>query len=233
MRIACLVAVAVIGSAASARAEDGFKPLFNGKDLTGWTTYLGDSSVSPDAVWSVKDGVIVCKGKPAGYLITKEEFGDYTLRFEWRFPPDSKGGNSGCLLHVQPPDKIWPKSVEAQLQSGRAGDFWLIDAKLDVDEARRDPNVSRHYIRIGESWAKQDAKDKKGRDVFRLNGKNFEKPFGEWNKYEITTNNGNITLKVNGVVVNEGKNGELKKGKILFQSEGAEIQFRNIEIKSK
>lgn len=215
------------------RAEDGFKPLFNGKDLTFWTTFLSAKDAKPEDTWSVKDGVLVCVGKPAGYVITKEEFANYTLKLQWRFPVGSKGGNSGVLLHVQPPEKIWPKSVEAQLQTGRAGDFWLIDAKLDIDPARRDPNVGRHFIRIGESWSKDEGKDAKGRDKMKLNAKSFEKPIGEWNQYEIVCTGGDVTLKVNGVLVNEGKNGELSKGRIALQSEGAEIHYRNIEIRAK
>jgi hypothetical protein len=61
----------------------------------------------------------------------------------------------------------------------------------------------------------------------------FEKPIGEWNQYEIQVNGNHFKLFVNGKLVNEGKNGELSKGKIALQSEGAEIHFRNIEIKTK
>jgi hypothetical protein len=225
MRTAVLALIGFVLLAGPTPADDGFKPLFNGKNLSGWKPFLGDSKVKPEEVWTVADGVLVCKGKPAGYIITNDEFANYTLRLQWRFPATSKGGNSGVLLHTQAPDKIWPKAVEAQLQTGRAGDFWLIDAKMDIDEARRDPNVSRHYIRMGESWAKQDGKDKKGRDTFKLNAINVEKPMGEWNQYEIVCQGGNIRLTVNGQLVNEGK--------ILLQSEGAEIHFRNIEIKTK
>jgi hypothetical protein len=170
----------------------------------------------PNTVWTVKDGAIHCAGKPNGYLATEKEYANYVLRLKWRWP-GTKGGNSGVLLHVQEDTtKDWPTSVEAQLAAGSAGDFWLIyppKATLDVDPSRRDPKQARHYFRIG-------GKEKK-----------VEKEIGEWNQYEITTHDGNVTLRVNGEHVNEGKNGNLKKGRIGLQSEGTAVEFRDIEIK--
>ena len=204
----------------SAQDKDGSKPLFNGKDLTGWKPYLRPAKDSPNVTpdpkntWSVVDGVIVCKGRPNGYIATEKEHGDYVLRVKWRFPKGGTPGNSGVLLHVQKEDKVWPTSVEAQLASGRAGDFWLImppDATLDVDKSRQDPKQARHYFR--------DPKDEP-----------VEKPIGEWNQYEITCKDGDVTLVVNGRKVNEGKNGNLKSGRIGLQSEGSEIHFKDIEI---
>jgi|YNPBryunderm2012_1023409.scaffolds.fasta_scaffold45634_1 hypothetical protein len=211
-----------VGHAAGADEKDGFTPLFNGKDLSGWTPYLREPSADPNNTWSVVDGVLICKGKPNGYIATKKQYGNYVLRLKWRFPADSKGGNSGVLLHVQEKDKIWPNSVEAQLFAGSAGDFWLIAddsgklPELIIDPERKDPKnkEGRHYFRIG--------KDEK-----------IEKPFGEWNEYEIHCQDGNIKLIVNGKVVNEGKAtaASLKQGRIALQSEGAEIHFKDIEIK--
>jgi hypothetical protein len=162
----------------------------------------------------VADGVIKCTGKPNGFLATDKEYENYVLRVKWRFPKDGKGGNSGVLLHVQD-EKYWPTSIEAQLASGRAGGFWLIyppDVTLDVDKARQDPKQPRHYFRLH--------KDEM-----------IEKPFGEWNQYEITCHGGDVTLVVNGKKVNEGKNGNLKKGRIALQSEGAPAEFKDIEIR--
>jgi hypothetical protein len=211
------LAVAWAGSA-SAQDKDGFTPLYNGKDLSGWKPFLRASKDSPRPdpknTWSIVDGEIVCQGKPNGYIATEKEYGNYVLRLKWRFPKGGMPGNSGVLLHVQKEDKVWPTSVEAQLQSGRAGDFWLImppEVKLDVDRSRQDPKQARHYFR--------DPKDEP-----------VEKPIGEWNQYEITCKGGDITLKVNGRTVNQGKNGNLKSGRIGLQSEGSEIHFKDIEI---
>lgn len=199
-------------------SDKDFQPLFDGKSLDGWTFIVkpdkDGKKADPKNTWSVADGTVRCTGKPNGGMVTKGEYGDYVLRVKWRFPP-GKGGNSGVLLHVQD-EKYWPTSVEAQLQSGRAGDFWLIyppDVTLDVDKARQDPKQPRHYFRL-------ETKE------------SVEKPLGEWNQYEITCKGGDITLVVNGVKVNEGKNGNLKRGRIAIQSEGAEVYFKDIVIKS-
>jgi hypothetical protein len=214
------LALAALLPAAPADEKDGFTPLFDGKTLEGWDFVVrpdkDGKKVDPKTIWSVTDGTIRCVGKPNGYMITKEEYADYVLKLKWRFPADSKGGNSGVLLHCQDQNLPWPTSVEAQLQSGRAGDFWLImppAVKLEVDSKRQDPKQARHYLRV-------ETKEP------------VEKKFGEWNQYEITCKGGDVTLVVNGIKVNEGKNGNLKKGKIALQSEGAEVHFKDIEIKS-
>lgn len=196
-------------------------PLFDGKTLTGWKAVVKPDKdgklADPKDTWSVKDGVIVCTGKPNGYLATDKEYADYTLKVKWRYPADAKAGNSGVLVHVQKEDVVWPISIEAQLRAGRAGDIWLQTAKevkLDIDPSRRDDmdKTMRHYWRT----PKDDA---------------VEKAFGEWNEYEIVCKGGDVTLSVNGRKVNDGKNGNLKSGRIALQSEGTEIHFKDITIR--
>src|SRR5262249_44735012 len=117
LALAGLTAALLAGLAlTAARAEEGKTvELFNGKDLTGWKTFIDPrdkGKTKPEDIWSVKDGVIHCKGRPNGYIITEKDHGDYVLEVEWRWP--GKPGNSGVLCHVSGPDKIWPKSFEAQ-----------------------------------------------------------------------------------------------------------------------
>ena len=179
--------------------------LFDGKSLAGWVQFLPDKA-DPSKTWSVKDGVIRCTGTPAGYLRTEKTFKNYFLVVEWRWP--EKPGNSGVLLHMQKDDKVWPYSVEAQLENGNAGDFWLIDgATLKVDESRRNANKI---------------------NVKHITG--AEKPLGEWNRYEITCLDGNVVLVVNGELVNVGRGAVPDEGHVLLQSEGAPIEFRTVEI---
>src|SRR5687768_15606720 len=105
--------------------------LFNGKNLDNWSFYSKDPNVKKEQVFTVKDGVIHCVGKPPGYIKTNDTYTNYNLKLQWRFV---KPGNSGVLLRVQEPDKIWPQAVEAQLNSKDAGDIWIIEnfpAKLD------------------------------------------------------------------------------------------------------
>jgi hypothetical protein len=196
--------------------EGGWIKLFNGKDYTGWKKFLDPKKkTDPDKIWSIANGVIHCEGSVNGYLITEKEYDNYVLRVEWRWGEKvhtkNKVRNSGVFVHVVGEDKIWPKAIEAQLMADHAGDFWLVDNfKLDVDPKRQDPKVNRHYFRMKDG---------------------VEKKLGEWNQYEITCKGDTIKLVINGHLVNEGKNAELSRGKILLQSEGAEIHFRNVELK--
>lgn len=188
------------------QAADQFA-LFNGKDLSGWTYYLRDPDAKMEDVWSVADGVLRCKGQPIGYLKTEKQYTSYVLKLEWRWPQDAKPGNSGVLLRIVGPDKVWPKSVEAQLANQHAGDIFTIGGfPLKGDPARS-----------------------KGRYTAKMSPSN-EKPQGQWNQYEIILKGGDLTLKVNGEVQNIASQCEEVPGTIGLQSEGAPIEFRNIRL---
>lgn len=193
--------------------------LFNGRNLDGWTHYLWDSqkkaqdTATPmSAVWSVKDGMLLCEGKPPGYIRTVKEYSNYRLTLEWRWPPETTRGNNGVLVHTTTPNAlgVWPKSIEVQLASGNAGDFWVIGTTLDVPDVanrRRD----RRHLNLTD---------------------NSEKPFGEWNKMEIWCKGNEIKVWVNGDLVNHAINCSESKGAISLQSEGAPIAFRNIYLEA-
>ena len=119
--------------------------LFDGSSMDAWTHFLSDASVPFEDVWSVRDGVLRCEGRPAGYLRTRESFDNYRLTLEWRFDPAAGPGNSGVLLRMTGEDKVWPRSIEAQLQHRNAGDFWNIDkVVMRPDPARtRGRNTKR------------------------------------------------------------------------------------------
>jgi hypothetical protein len=150
---------------------------------------------------------------------------------QWKWP--EKPGNSGVFVFVSGPDKIWPKGVECQLAAGRAGDFWLVDGfKMKIDSAR-DPNTERHFARIGDTFVKPELpgeQPKAKKPKYNIIGKQVEKAVGEWNQYDITLKGDTIDVVVNGQHVNVGAQAETTKGKILLQSEGAPVVFRNIEI---
>jgi len=184
--------------------------LFNGKDTAGWKGFVPDlikDSKDPLSVWSVKDGVLQCSGRPIGYIQTIELYDNFVIELDWRFDPAKGPGNSGVLLRVVGDDKVWPKSMEAQLESRSAGDFWNIDeVKATVDAKRTD---GRHTVKLHET---------------------NEKPLGEWNHYRIVVNEGTIELWVNGLVQNIATSVEVTKGRIALQSEGAYIEFKNITL---
>ncbi len=178
--------------------------LWNGKDFNGWKKFVPDETVNPDTVWTVENGLLKCSGKPSGYIRTVNNYSNYKLTVVWRWPGEA--GNSGVLLHMSGEDKVWPKSIEAQLHSGSAGDFWLIDG----------PEIKEHT-------------DKSSRRVVKM-AESSEKPLGEWNTYKIICTDNTITLYVNDVLQNKGSETSVNAGKICFQSEGAPIDFKVIYI---
>jgi hypothetical protein len=213
MRQFALPCALTVCLSASATAAEGDVVLFNGKDLTGWTAVLSDPMAKAADVWSVADGVLHCKGNPRGYIrTTKDDFADYTLRLQWRFPKGTPGGNSGVLLHTSTPGAlgIWPKSLEAQLNHQNAGDIWVIPESTTcvIDNAAERVKGRRHLNLTDDS----------------------EKPIGEWNDYEIICDGDQITIKVNGILVNHVTKCSISKGAICLQSEGAAVEFQNIRL---
>jgi hypothetical protein len=215
LRVVLAVAALLVGLALTSPAADDkdFTPLFNGKDFTGWKFVLQKKDADPKDTWSIKDGVIICTGKPNGFLYTDKSFSNYVLVYDWLYkrPADLKDdskflGNSGALMHIHDPEKgvvggVWPQCVEVQGMNRNHGQLYFLKTKGS------DPKYD------------QAAKDK------------ATKPVGEWNTTEITCKpDGEISAKINGTPVSSGRS-ELKEGMIGFQSEGAEIHFRNIKIK--
>ncbi len=198
--------------------------LFNGKDLTGWTADVPkadkDSNLAPSFV--VRDGLLVSQGKPEGHLVTKESFSDYTLTVEYRFP--KAGGNCGVLVHASKPRMLYemfPQSIEVQMLSGNAGDFWCIGENIEVPEMeKRRPHKEGQKFGGGPDDA---------RNIKNLT-ENSEKPLGEWNTMTVQCKGAEIIVHVNGELVNHGTNCTAKSGKIAIQAEGTEVEFRKVEV---
>ena len=123
--------------------------LFNGKDLTGWTFDSIDPKVNPQSIWSVSEGILICKGRPPGLMRTEKEFSNYELTVEWSWAPGGKPGNSGVLIHASKPKElfVWPKSIEVQLAHENAGDFWTIGETLTVADSQ--PQGRRWWKKSG------------------------------------------------------------------------------------
>ena len=194
-----------------------FKPLFNGKNLDGWYSYLKNKGKNndPDTVFSVNNGLLRISGKEFGYIITNRSFADFHLvvEFKWgekKYPPrENQKRDNGICYYVVSEDRVWPRSIECQIQEGDCGDFWLIDSVTIVIDGVRTPSTH---------------------NTQSVNKRDNEKPTGEWNRVEVIAQKGKCTHIVNGVVVNEGEDATLRSGRILIQSEGAEIYYRKIEI---
>lgn len=195
-----------------------FLPLFNGKDLDGWHTYLKSSGRNndPAQVFSVKDGLLHITGQEFGYIATEKTYTDFHLvvEFKWgekKYPPrENAPRDNGILYYAVNNDKVWPRSVECQIQEGDCGDFWFIDSVTAIVDGARTAST------------KNTRMTKK---------KDNEKPTGEWNRIEVIAQQGKCTHIVNGEVVNEATDASLRSGRIIIQSEGAEIYYRKIDLK--
>jgi len=208
--------------AASAIAEP--VPLFNGKDLAGWTADVPEADKKPDLDPSfiVRNGLLVSLGKPLGHLVTEKEFENYRLTVEYRFP--KAGGNCGVLVHASKPRALYdmfPQSIEVQMMSGHAGDFWCIQENIEVPDMEK-----RRPAKEGQKFGGglEDA-----RRILNLTD-DSEKPLGEWNTMVITCKDGTIVVEVNGTEVNSGSKSTATKGKIALQAEGTEVEFRKVEL---
>jgi len=213
-----LAVALVAGSLATA------EPLFNGKDLTGWKSDVPSADKNPDIKPSfiVRDGNLVSLGNPQGHLISDKSYENYRLTVEYRFT--GKPGNCGVLVHSSTPRvlyKMFPKSIEVQMQSGHAGDFWCIEENIEVPnmEKRRPKKETQKY-----GGSKGDA-----RRILNLTD-DSEKKLGEWNKMVIECKADEVKVWVNDALVNHGTKATVSKGQIALQAEGTEVEFRKVDL---
>lgn len=209
--------------------------LFDGGDLGNFDTYLKVEGLNsdPNHVFQVENGAVHVSGKEYGYIVTKQAYRDYYLRAEFKWGEGTymdragKARDSGILFNVQGDQKVWPRSVEFQIQEGCTGDFWLTDgAALAGKDGKRvtgPPGSSLKIDRFGKGpWTNVAG--------FRDAVNELEKPRGAWNVLELVTHGNDVKLYVNGKLANEGTDPFPADGKILFQSEGAEVYFRDMKL---
>jgi hypothetical protein len=240
------------GRDSSPAAPEKVIPLFNGKDLAGLSTWLKDTGRSdPGRVFRVEEGLIRVTGEGLGYLATETPYRDYRLVLEYKWGRRTDGSgvvrNSGVLLHATGPDGAaggtWMASIECQLAQGCVGDLIVIPGR----EANAGPRLTSD-VRIGRDkrprwaeggtprtftggqlwWSKHDPDfrerlDTRGRD-------DLESPVGEWTRVECLCQGDRIEVLVNGVTVNKAYRVSPPGGKILLQSEGAELFVRKFEL---
>jgi len=191
--------------------------LFNSTDLTGWAGYHVGENVSVEEVWSVRDGVLVCKGEPLGYLHTTDtSYTDFKLVVEWRWAPGAEPGNSGIFMRLHGEPQALPRCIEFQLKSGEAGDVFGFHGMKVAGEPERMKQIENHEL---------------GGDInvmSRIEG--AEATPGEWNQAEITLKQGELKATINGTVVNRATGCEIVAGSIGLQSEGGEVHFRRVSL---
>jgi len=230
--------------------------LFNGKDLAGFYTWLKDSGrKDPKRVFTVEDGMIQVSGEGAGYLATERAYKDYHLVVEYKWGKRTDGSkyvrNSGVLLHGIGPDGAaggtWMTCLECQLAQGCEGDLIVIRGKdargkivpatitceteIAADGKTRWKKGGKPTVYSGSQfwWSKhqpffEELLDTRGRD-------DVASPLGQWTKVECTCDGDRVTIKINGIAVNECFHTYPSAGKILLQNEGNEIYFRNVELR--
>lgn len=204
-----LLAAAML-TAAEPDASD-FKPLYNGKDLTGWVR-----TNTPPATWTVQDDLLICSGKPVGELRTERMYQNFILELEWRHMLPK--GNAGVF--------IWADDITARGVPFHRG--------IEVQVLENEYGNTQSYTTHGDIFPIH------GATMTPLNGRGGDRAFPteersrpspEWNHYRVTCQDGNITLAVNGKVVTQGKDCSPRKGYICLESEGGIVHYRNLRIK--
>jgi Domain of Unknown Function (DUF1080) len=227
---------------------------FNGKNLAGFYTFTRYSKFAdPKRVFTVQDGLIRVSGEEPGGFATRESFSDYHLIAEWKwggktwYPRRFEARNSGIMVHSIGTDgdalACWMQSVECQINEGGCGDLIVVPGKTGKppslsSEVRIGPDGQPYYQKgapiktLHRGRFNWWGRDPNWKNVLWFRGLNdVEKPVGEWNRMEIVCEGDSITCILNGILVNAGHRSSLTSGKILFQSEGAEIFFRKIEVR--
>jgi len=191
--------------------EEGFVPMFNGKDLSGWKMI----NIAP-STFTVKDGMVICSGKPIGELRTEKMYENFIMELEWRHMKPK--GNAGVF--------VWADDITAQGQPFHRG--------IEVQVLENAYGNSKGHTVHGDIFPIHGAK------MTPINGRggsrafpteNRSKPSPEWNHYRITCIDGTISLAVNGKVVTRGKNCQPRKGYICLESEGGIVHYKNVRIK--
>jgi hypothetical protein len=198
-------------------------------------------------------------GQRWGGLATRERYADYRLvvEFRWGLLTWSERRNaardSGVLVHGDGPlgntardmNGPWIRSIEAQVIEGGTGDFILVagyDAGTSttptlVVRATKDRDSEDVYVPEGAprqfergriNWF---GRDPDWTDTLGFRGRqDVESRAGDWTRLEVTCKDRAITIHVNGVLVNAGADASVSSGRIMLQSEGAEIFFRRVEL---
>jgi hypothetical protein len=249
-QLSCLlIAFAAIGPSGIAQHAKGIPPhgklvrLFNGKDFSGFDILLRSKGLNNDTehIFKVEKGVVHVSGNDFGGIVTQKEYENYYLRAEFKWGEKTyqdrvgKARDCGILYNIKgpliaPPKDVWPRAFEFQIIEGGTGDIWLVKgASLKVkgtlvaSEEAEGPNQYVKSVRFGEGpWVNVTG--------YRDPVGEVEKPHGEWNLLELVVDQDHVRYFVNGKLVNEATDLNATRGKILFQTEGAETYYRNLEI---
>lgn len=199
--------------------KDGFVPLFNGKDLTGFMNL----NCGPKT-WTVKDGELITSGSPFGLLRTDKQYENFEAEFEWMHTNTKEVGNSGFFVWCDPLPQVggpYTRGIEVQV---------LVNLTYKDKEGRTTASSHGDLFSVGGAKCKPDRPHPSGWERC-LPSENRAKGGGEWNHYRVVAKDGRVTLAVNGQEVSGISDCTPRKGYLAFESEGAECHYRNIRIK--
>ena len=221
-RLSALITLLVFGLASAHAQDDGYKPMFNGKDLTGWVNVNG-----APGTWYVKDDMIITTGKPTGYLRTERHYENFIAEFDWFHAPEPKGsvGNSGFFVWCDPiptPGIGYTRGIEVQVLVN----LLYKDKKTGLATATSHGDI----FSIHGATCKPDRPHPAGSQRC-LPSENRVKGEYTWNHYKVIGNNGVLKLEVNGKEVSGVTECSPRKGYLALESEGSECRFKNIKIK--
>ncbi len=187
-------------------------PLFNGKNLDGWTIVNGDKTT-----WVAKDNMLVTTGKPTGVLRTNKMYENFILELDWRHMVEN--GNAGLFVWSDSIPAVgvpFTRAIEVQIMDGKELDWYTTHGDIfSIWGAKMTPDRPHPH----------------GEHIQRcLPSERRSKPSPEWNHYKVICNEGSIKLEVNGKEVSGGFDVSPRKGYICFEAEGTKAQFKNIVI---
>ncbi len=209
-------------AAADDRKDDGFVPMFNGKDLTGWVNV----NTAPGTFF-VKDGEIVTTGKPTGFLRTAKQYENFIAEFDWKHVPPKPDavGNSGFFVWADPLPAVgspYTRGIEVQV---------LVN--LEYKDKKTGAVTATSHGDLFSIWGARCVPDRPHPLGWErcLPSEERAKGAGEWNHYRVEANNGVLKLAVNGKVVSGVSKCNPRKGYLALESEGSECHFKNLKIK--
>ena len=182
-------------------------------DLSDWLYVTHDEQLEPSPYAVLGDGHVRLHGKNKGYLRSREVYAEYRLSIEWRWPEG--GGNSGLLLHLTDPDQIWPRCVQIQLRSKRAGEVILTGVGVEASQGALLGRVTREehpYF------------------AFHPLASEAEKEVGMWNQLEVIVRGDTLVVLINGILHNQLSGINLTHGALALQSADKPVEFRHFKL---
>ncbi|HWY88007.1 MAG TPA: DUF1080 domain-containing protein [Gemmataceae bacterium] len=215
----CSLALALALALPIWAGDDGYRPLFNGTDLTGWVNVNCHPST-----FFVRDGMVVTTGHPTGFLRTDRQYENFILEMDWQHQNTKEVGNSGLFVWGDPvPAKGtgYTRGIEVQV---------LVNLTYRNKKGEITATSQGDLFSIWGAHCKPDRPHPDGAERC-LPSEDRCKGGGEWNHYKVVANNGVIKLHVNGKEVSGVSACNPRKGYLALESEGAECWFKNIKIK--